>query len=132
MRRKGLRIHGGGHQRSRGRVPDSRASEVKATMTLVGGVYRERCRPPYNSDETGGSGGRAAAGIADLGIATTLHTPVDSQAEGLLASLAQTFQFDTATTNVSATRQFHYDHALSSLSSATHRSPRDGSHCRRN
>lgn len=83
-------------------------------MTVVGGVYRERCRLPYNSDETWGSGGRAAAVLAGLGITTTLHTAVDSQAEGLLASLAQTFQFDTATTNVSATRQFQYDHALSS------------------
>ena len=83
-------------------------------MTVVGGVYRERCRLPYNSDETWGSGGRAAAVIAGLGIATTLHTAVDSETEGLLASLAQTFQFETVTTNVAATRQFQYDHALSS------------------
>src|SRR5580658_6392628 len=113
MRREGLRVRGRGHRRSRGRMSGSRPSEVKAT-TVVGGVYRERCRLPYNSDETWGSGGRAAAVIAGLGIATTLHTAADSQAEGLLASLAQTFQFETATTTISTTRQFQYDHALSS------------------
>jgi hydroxymethylpyrimidine/phosphomethylpyrimidine kinase len=91
---------------------DSR--EVKRRVAVVGGVYRERCRLPYNSDETWGSGGRAAAVIAGLGLATTLHTAVDSETGRLLASLAQTFQFETVTTSVAVTRQFQYDHALSS------------------
>jgi nucleoside 2-deoxyribosyltransferase len=83
-------------------------------VDVVGGVYRERCRLPSNSDETWGSGGRAAAVIAGLGLETTLHTATDKQTEGLLASLAQTFKFETVITNVAVTRQFQYDHALSS------------------
>jgi nucleoside 2-deoxyribosyltransferase len=83
-------------------------------VDVVGGVYRERCRLPSNSDETWGSGGRAAAVIAGLGLDTTLHTAIDRQTEGLLASLAQTFGFETVAVNVAVTRQFQYDHALSS------------------
>ncbi len=87
---------------------------MKGRVAVVGGVYRERCRLPYNSDETWGSGGRAAAVIAGLGFQAALHTAVDKETERLLASLAQTFQFDTVATNVPVTRQFQYDHALSS------------------
>ncbi len=95
-------------------MPGSDSSEVKRRVAVVGGVYRERCRLPYNSDETWGSGGRAAAVIAGLGLQTTLYTAVDKDTEGLLASLAQTFRFETVTTSVAVTRQFQYDHALSS------------------
>src|SRR5690348_15747917 len=91
-----------------------RPPEVRRPMVVVGGVYRERCRLPYNSDETWGSGGRAAAVIAGLGLETTLHTAVDKQTQGLLASLAQTFQFAVVATEIGVTRQFQYDHALSS------------------
>jgi nucleoside 2-deoxyribosyltransferase len=95
-------------------MPGSHPSEVSRHIAVVGGVYRERCRLPYNSDETWGSGGRAAAVIAGLGLQTTLYTAVDKDTEGLLASLAQTFRFETVATNVGVTRQFLYDHALSS------------------
>lgn len=95
-------------------MPSSRSLEVRPRVDVVGGVYRERCRLPSNSDETWGSGGRAAAVIAGLGLDTTLTTAVDSQTEGLLASLAQTFGFETNITNIGVTRQFQYDHALSS------------------
>jgi nucleoside 2-deoxyribosyltransferase len=95
-------------------VQGSRPGEVKRRIAVVGGVYRERCRLPYNSDETWGSGGRAAAVIAGLGLETTLYTAVGKETAGLLASLAQTFHFETAATNVAVTRQFRYDHALSS------------------
>jgi Nucleoside 2-deoxyribosyltransferase/pfkB family carbohydrate kinase len=92
----------------------SRPGKMKRRIAVVGGVYRERCRLPYNSDETWGSGGRAAAVIAGLGLETTLYTAAGKETEGLLASLAQTFQFETVATNVAVTRQFQYDHALSS------------------
>jgi nucleoside 2-deoxyribosyltransferase len=95
-------------------VPDSHPREVKSRVAVVGGVYRERCRLPFNSDETWGSGGRAAAVIAGLGFDTVLYTAVDKDTEGLLAILAQTFQFETLPTNIPVTRQFQYDHALSS------------------
>jgi nucleoside 2-deoxyribosyltransferase len=95
-------------------MPGSRAREVKSRVAVVGGVYRERCRLPFNSDETWGSGGRAAAVIAGLGFETGLYTAVDKNTEGLLASLAQTFHFETFATSIAVTRQFQYDHALSS------------------
>jgi hypothetical protein len=95
-------------------MPSSHSLEVKPRVDVVGGVYRERCRLPSNSDETWGSGGRAAAVIAGLGLDTTLHTAIDRQTEGLLASLAQTYGFETVAENVAVTRQFQYDHALSS------------------
>ena len=95
-------------------MPDSYPSEVKAPIAVVGGVYRERCRLPDNSDETWGSGGRAAAVIAGLGFQTTLHTAVDKQTERLLAILAETFHFEVIAEEIAVTRQFQYDHALSS------------------
>ena len=84
-------------------MPGSHPREVRCRVAVVGGVYRERCRLPSNSDETWGSGGRAAAVIAGLGLETTLYTAVDKQTEGLLASLAQTFQFETVAANVDVT-----------------------------
>ena len=58
-------------------------------MVVVGGVYRERCRLPYSSDETCGSSGRAAAVIAGLSLKTTLHSAVDKQTEQLLEKEAR-------------------------------------------
>jgi nucleoside 2-deoxyribosyltransferase len=83
-------------------------------LSVVGGVYRERCRLPSNTDDTWGSGGRAAAVIAGLGIDTTLYTAVDKTTTRLLASLAYSFHFQTVELEVEDTRQFQYDHALSS------------------
>ena len=80
---------------------------------VVGGVYRERCRLPNPSDEIWGSGGRAAAVIAGLGLSVTLHSAVDAQTENVLASLAHTFHYDVVTASVSETRQFQYEHGLS-------------------
>jgi nucleoside 2-deoxyribosyltransferase len=81
---------------------------------VVGGFYQERCRLPDNSDETWGSGGRAAAIIAGFGFEVTLHTALSKESASLLASLAHTFGFKTVTTEVATTQQFHYDHGLSS------------------
>ena len=83
-------------------------------VDVVGGVYRERCRLPSGSDEIWGSGGRAAAVIAGLEIGVTLHSAVDAETANVLASLAHTFHFETAVSNLKNTKQFQYDHGLSS------------------
>ena len=87
---------------------------MTSRVDVVGGVYRERCRLPSGIDETWGSGGRAAAVIAGLGIGVTLHSAVDAETANVLASLAHTFHFETAVLNLKNTKQFQYDHGLSS------------------
>ena len=86
---------------------------MKSRIDVVGGVYREQCRLPTPTDEIWGSGGRAAAVIAGLGIAVTLHSAVTAATEVVLASLAHTFHFDVATVSTNETLQFQYEHALS-------------------
>lgn len=87
---------------------------MTSQLHVVGGVYRERCRLPSGTDETWGSGGRAAAVIAGLGLSVTLHTAVDTFTANLLESLALTFHFETVTVKLTNTKQFQYDHGLSS------------------
>jgi nucleoside 2-deoxyribosyltransferase len=94
-------------------VQSSRSREVTSPLDVVGGVYRELCRLPSRSDETWGSGGRAAAVIAGLGLKVTLHSTVDGVTENLLASLAHTFHFETVAVRVKSSKQFQYDHGLS-------------------
>src|SRR5690348_12531780 len=83
-------------------------------LSVIGGVYRERCRLPNNTDEIWGSGGRAAAVIAGLGLNVTLHSAVDQRNAPVLASLAKTFGFETAEVAVTRSPEFRYDHGLSS------------------
>lgn len=92
----------------------SSPGEITRSFDVVGGFYRERCRLPHNTDETWGSGGRAAAVIAGLDFETTLHTAVDTDTEGQLESIAHAFHFKTSASNIPVTRQFQYDHGLSS------------------
>jgi nucleoside 2-deoxyribosyltransferase len=87
---------------------------MTSRLDVVGGVYRELCRLPSRSDETWGSGGRAAAVIAGLGLSVTLHSTADVPTENLLASLAHSFHFETDVVSVKNSKQFHYDHGLSS------------------
>jgi hypothetical protein len=86
---------------------------MRSRIDVVGGVYREQCRLPTPTDEIWGSGGRAAAVIAGLGIPVTLHTAVTGTTEVVLASLAHTFHFDVATVSANETLRFQYEHALS-------------------
>ena len=81
-------------------------------ISVVGGVYRERCRLPDNSDEVWGSGGRAAAVLSGLGIQTHLHTAVDESSKFFALNLAASFHFDVSIESVSQTLEFRYDHAL--------------------
>jgi hypothetical protein len=94
-------------------VQGTRSREMTGSLHVVGGVYRERCRLPIPTDETWGSGGRAAAVAAGLGLDVTLHTAVDRQTSGILASLAKTHHFDPVVVNVERALEFRYDHALS-------------------
>jgi Nucleoside 2-deoxyribosyltransferase/pfkB family carbohydrate kinase len=82
-------------------------------ISVVGGVYRERCRLPIRSDETWGSGGRAAAVIAGLGLKVVLHSPVDSRTAPILSRLAESFKFQTAAVSVDISPEFRYEHGLS-------------------
>jgi len=83
-------------------------------LSVIGGVYRERCRLPSSTDEIWGSGGRAAAVTAGLGLRVTLHSAVDTRNAPVLASLAQNFGFDIAEVSVKRSPEFRYDHGLSS------------------
>lgn len=90
----------------------SNSGEVSGEISVVGGVYRERCRLPDNSDEVWGSGGRAAAVLAGLGLKVRLHTVVDASTEPVLLSLAASFDFNVIAELIPTTLQFQYDHAL--------------------
>lgn len=81
-------------------------------ISVIGGVYRERCRLPSGSDEIQGSGGRAAAVLSGLGVEAHLHTAVDQEFEFSARSLAETFGFCISITPVSQSLEFRYDHAL--------------------
>ena len=85
---------------------------MKNSCSVVGGVYREITRFPL-SDETWGSGGRAAAVIAGLGIPTRLHTAGDAKTTALLSTLAHIFHFEVQTVPIPVTHRFQYDHGLS-------------------
>ena len=85
---------------------------MKDSCSVVGGVYREITRFPL-SDEIWGSGGRAAAVIAGLGIHTTLHTAVDSKTAPLLSTLGHIFHFEVQTISIAIMHRFQYDHGLS-------------------
>ena len=82
-------------------------------LTVVGGVYRERCRLPVRTDETWGSGGRAATVVAGLGLKVILCSPVDARNKPMLASLAENFNFQTIEATVKTSPEFRYEHGLS-------------------
>ena len=82
-------------------------------LSIAGGFYRELCRFPQ-SDETWGSGGRAAAFSAGLGVETDLTTLVDSASAKILDSISHTFGFKARPIPIERTRAFQYDHGLSS------------------
>ena len=93
-------------------MPGTRAHPMSGNITIAGGFYRERCRFPP-SDEFWGSGGRAAAAIAELGVDTSFVTLADRQAEPVLASIAQAVGFKYSATRIPQTIAFRYDHGLS-------------------
>jgi len=80
-------------------------------ITIVGGVYRERCmRPAW--DDIYGSAGRAATAIARLGGQAELHACVDSSTQIVVdaRAAAEGFQFNATTAQAGVT--FEYIHGL--------------------
>lgn len=88
---------------------------MTSRITIAGGFYREKCRfPPI--DDFWGSGGRAAAAIAELGISVNFVTAADSRAERVLATIAQAIGFKFIVARIAETIAFRYDHGLSTPS----------------
>lgn len=80
-------------------------------ITIVGGVYRERCmRPAW--DDIYGSAGRAATAIARFGGQVELQASVDSNSQIVIdaRASAEGFQFKATTTQQGVT--FEYIHGL--------------------
>lgn len=80
-------------------------------ITIVGGVYRERCmRPAW--DDIYGSAGRAATAIARFGGQAELHACVDSSTQIVVdaRAAAEGFQFNATTAQAGVT--FEYIHSL--------------------
>lgn len=80
-------------------------------ITIVGGVYRERCmRPAW--DDVFGSAGRAATAIARFGGQAELQACVDSSSQIVMGARAgaEGFQFNAA--GIQAGVTFEYIHGL--------------------
>lgn len=92
-------------------VADSTEMSPSASVTVVGGVYRERVRHPPRV-ELFGSGGRAAATIASLGVGTLLQTAIDDASRNDFEAIAAALGFQVEAVSVSATTEFIYDHPL--------------------
>jgi nucleoside 2-deoxyribosyltransferase len=93
-------------------VPRTGAHTVTNPITIVGGFYREICRFPP-SDEYWGSGGRAAAAIAESDVDTNFVTVANPKAEMMLASVAQAVGFKYSVERIPETITFRYQHGLS-------------------
>lgn len=80
-------------------------------ITIVGGVYRERCmRPAW--DDIYGSAGRAATAIARFGGQAELHACVDSSTQFVVdaRAAAEGFKFNASAVQAGVT--FEYIHGL--------------------
>lgn len=80
-------------------------------LTVVGGVYRERCMRP-NWDEFYGSAGRAVSAIAKLGGKATLHCYMTPQAKGVMDDRKIAERFEVSEIATSAGVEFYYEHGL--------------------
>lgn len=81
-------------------------------ITVVGGVYRERCMRP-SWQETYGSAGRAATAIARLGGEVELHGYLDNAALCIVQDRAALEGFTLVATEVAQGVAFDYIHGLS-------------------
>lgn len=80
-------------------------------MTVVGGVYRERCmRPEWQ--EVFGSAGRAASAISRLGMPVALHTYLDEHSRVPIESRAALEDFSLCATPIEDAVTFQYFHGL--------------------
>lgn len=80
-------------------------------ITIVGGVYRERCMRP-GWDDIYGSAGRAATAIARFGGQAELHACVDSDTQIVMEARAAAEGFTVNVTSAQAGVTFEYIHGL--------------------
>jgi nucleoside 2-deoxyribosyltransferase len=80
-------------------------------LTIVGGIYREKCMRPYR-DEIYGSAGRAASAIAKLGGAIALHGYMNDNTQEVLIARAIEENFQVLPSRASSIVTFRYSHAL--------------------
>ncbi|URD45480.1 PfkB family carbohydrate kinase (plasmid) [Pseudomonas sp. BYT-5] len=81
-------------------------------ITVVGGVYRERCMRP-SWQETYGSAGRAATAIARIGGDVSLHSYLDREALYVMRDRAALEGFQLDAVEVPQGVAFDYVHGLS-------------------
>ena len=81
-------------------------------LTIVGGIYREKCvRPQW--DCVYGSAGRAASAIVRLGGQVELHGYVDAELGQVMTARAAEEGFSLQTTELPRSAIFSYSHGLS-------------------
>lgn len=81
-------------------------------ITIVGGIYRERCmRPAW--DDIYGSAGRAAAAIARFGGQAQVHACLDSYTQAVMEARAFAEGFQLSATTAPGGVTFEYIHGLS-------------------
>ncbi|HET8899627.1 MAG TPA: PfkB family carbohydrate kinase [Rhodanobacteraceae bacterium] len=81
-------------------------------FAIVGGIYRELCMHP-RWNQYFGSGGRAAAALAALGVPVTLYSYADGLARSTFESMAALDPIQLALTDIPESPGFHYIHGLS-------------------
>lgn len=79
-------------------------------ITVVGGIYSERCTRPY-WNEVYGSGGRAASAIATMGASVELHAYADTATESILKDRGAIEGFAVCTCNYEADGGVEFDYA---------------------
>lgn len=82
-------------------------------ITVVGGVYHERCMAP-KWQEVFGSGGRAATALARMGAQVELHAYADPDLAEVFQQRAALEDFQLHVTDVRESAGFSYVHGLSS------------------
>lgn len=80
-------------------------------ITVVGGVYEERCmRPQWR--EVFGSAGRAASAIASMGVAVNLHSYFDRVTRDVVESRSALQGVNVYPTPIKKAIEFDYHHGL--------------------
>lgn len=80
-------------------------------LTVVGGVYRERCMRP-NWDEFFGSAGRAASAVCKLGGKVTLHCHLGVDAQEVINARRVDEGFELVGSPTPQGVDFYYEHGL--------------------
>src|SRR5689334_11269968 len=83
------------------------------SISVVGGVYHERCIWPQ-WDQIYGSGGRAAAALTGMVDSVTLFTYLGREVASKFSETAASYGFGLIPISVDGTVSFEYVHSLSS------------------